>query len=89
MKHFIINSFRSMVYVAYFVLIAYMVLFAWTNRELLTTEFALIPAAAGPVSIAIGLFGGWVVATLVCGLIMTLLDIRDDLNDRLPDARED
>lgn len=89
MKHFIINSFRSMVYVAYFAIIAYVMLFGWTNRELLTAEFGLVPQATGAVSLLIGLFAGWVVASLVCGLIMTLLDIRDDLNDRLPDARED
>jgi hypothetical protein len=27
------------------------------------------------------------VATIVCGLLVTLLDIRDDINDRLPNAR--
>jgi hypothetical protein len=32
--------------------------------------------------------GGWVVASVVAGLIVTLLDIRDDINDRLPDARK-
>jgi hypothetical protein len=32
--------------------------------------------------------GGWVIASVVAGLIVTLLDIRDDINDRLPDARK-
>jgi hypothetical protein len=30
---------------------------------------------------------GWVGATVICGALVTLLDIRDDINDRLPDAR--
>jgi hypothetical protein len=30
---------------------------------------------------------GWIAATLVCGVLVTLLDIRDDINDRLPNAR--
>ena len=34
-------------------------------------------------------FGGWVAASVICGLIVTLMDIRDDINDRLPDARRD
>ena len=31
----------------------------------------------------------WVAASVVAGLIVTILDIRDDINDRLPDARRD
>ncbi len=89
MKVFIINSFRSMIYIAYLALIAYGVLFGWVNREVLNVEFGLSEAVAQPLSIVIGLVAGWIVASLVCGLIVTLLDIRDDINDRLPDARDD
>ena len=32
---------------------------------------------------------GWIVASVICGLIVAVLDIRDDINDRLPDARRD
>lgn len=89
MKIFIINSFRSMIYIAYVAIIAYGGLFGWVNRELLTTQFSINAQAAGALSILLGLVGGWIVASLVAGLIVTLLDIRDDINDRLPDARED
>ena len=37
-------------------------------------------------SIVLGLIAGWFVATIVCGVLVTLLDIRDDINDRLPKA---
>jgi hypothetical protein len=33
--------------------------------------------------------GSWIAASVVAGLIVTILDIRDDINDRLPDARRD
>jgi hypothetical protein len=39
------------------------------------------------VSIVAGLIIGWIAATLICGLLVTLLDIRDDINDRLPRAK--
>ena len=38
-------------------------------------------------SIVIGLIVGWIAATLICGVLVTLLDIRDDINDRLPRSK--
>lgn len=32
---------------------------------------------------------GFLIANVVGGLLLTILDIRDDINDRLPDARRD
>ena len=43
--------------------------------------------ALSVLSIVIGLIVGWVAATLICGVLVTLLDIRDDINDRLPRAK--
>ena len=43
--------------------------------------------ALSALSIVIGLIVGWVAATLICGVLVTLLDIRDDINDRLPRAK--
>jgi uncharacterized membrane protein (DUF106 family) len=91
-KFLIINSFRMMVYVAYFAIIGYGV---WTGLYNGGQISATLPGVAEGTSIAqaldvvLGFFGGWIVASLVCGLIVTLLDIRDDINDRLPDARQD
>ncbi len=56
MKFFIINSFRTMVYVAYIAIIVGGIALGLYNRGEFTGE---------------------------------LLDIRDDINDRLPDARRD
>ena len=90
MKFFIINSFRTMIYVAY---IAILVLGVgagfyqkgeWSNQVAgLTGSMAMIA------DIVVFAVGGWIAASLICGLIVTLLDIRDDINDRLPDARRD
>ena len=89
MKVFIINSFRSMVYIAFLAIIAYGGVTGWINRDLISEEFGVTMEAAAAIGIVGGLIAGWIGASLVCGLIVTLLDIRDDLNDRLPDARED
>jgi len=91
-KFFIINSFRMMVYVAYFAIIAYGV---WTGLYNGGAISATLPGVAEGTSmaqaldVALGLAGGWIVASIICGLIVTILDIRDDINDRLPDARQD
>jgi hypothetical protein len=90
MKFWIINSFRTAVYTAFFAIIAYGVVFGVVNGGDVTSR---IPGIDGDLAVAldvvVGLVGGWVVASLVCGLIVTFLDIRDDINDRLPDARRD
>jgi hypothetical protein len=90
MKFIIINSFRTMVYVAYISIIVGGFALGIYNRGNVTGE--LLGLSGGLAQIADVLilgFGGWVAASLICGLIVTLLDIRDDINDRLPDARRD
>ena len=47
----------------------------------------LQPSGLAALSIVAGLIMGWVAATIVCGVLVTLLDIRDDINDRLPRAK--
>ena len=95
MKFFIINSFRLMVYIAYIVIIAMGIFMGYYNgyvEEQSSVELLQI-GLEGPVAQVLTLVGltflGWVAASLICGLIVTFLDIRDDINDRLPDARRD
>ncbi len=94
MKFFIINSFRSLVYIAYFAVIIVFALGTFLERKAVNATFfdlfgrRLTEAGEGLVAIVAGLVVGWFVSTILCGLIVTLLDIRDDLNDRLPDARD-
>ncbi|MEM6626738.1 MAG: hypothetical protein AAF719_08550 [Pseudomonadota bacterium] len=94
MKFFIINSLRTVVYVAYFAIIAAYVFGSFLRRGDLSLIFEdlfgrrLAPAGEVAVSLGVGLFAGWLAATIICGLIVTLLDIRDDINDRLPDQRK-
>ena len=92
MKFFIINSFRLMVYVAYIVIILAGVFMGYWNgyvEPVSSAELILgVDGALGQALTLIALsFLGWMAASLVCGLIVTFLDIRDDINDRLPDAR--
>lgn len=93
MKVFIINSFRMIVYVAYFAIIAIQTAGFYVNRKEANDVFAELVGSrlnqAGEAAMAImaGLVSGWLGATLICGLLVTILDIRDDINDRLPDAR--
>ncbi|GGB57280.1 MULTISPECIES: hypothetical protein [Henriciella] len=90
MKFFIINSFRSMVYVAYIAIIVAGILMGVYQQGAFAGDLlGLEGTPARAVEIAIGALVGWIAASLVCGLIVTLLDIRDDINDRLPDARRD
>ncbi len=85
MKFLIINSFRSMVYVAYFAIIVFGVLVGVHSEGRIMSQ---IPGIEGQMAVILdvvgGLFVGWLASSLVCGLIVTILDIRDDLNDRLP-----
>ncbi len=119
MKFFIINSFRFLVYNAYFGIMALYTFGAFLERKQIqgvisqftTSGKVLVQrGAVGPdglvamdpvvdpgmvlsdpalsaLSIIIGLIVGWVAATLICGVLVTLLDIRDDINDRLPRAK--
>ena len=92
MKFIIINSFRSMVYIAYFAIIAYGAYTGYWNEGQISGALPMFEAGTGAaqaVDVIFGLIGGWIAASVVCGLIVTLLDIRDDINDRLPDARQD
>jgi len=94
-KFFIINSFRTMVYVAFFAIIGYGIYTGLFNNGQISanllSQFGLgvDPGFGQVLDVIIGGFAGWVVASVICGLIVTLLDIRDDINDRLPDARRD
>ena len=120
MKFFIINSFRSLVYIAYFGIIALYTFGAFLERQqiqevisqftgsgkVLVERGAIDPntnlvaleavmdrgmqlndGALSALAIVVGLIIGWVAATLICGVLVTLLDIRDDINDRLPRAK--
>lgn len=119
MKFFVINSFRFLVYNAYFGIIALYTFGAFLERaqiQDLISKFTssgkvlvergavgpdgmiamepvidpgmvLQPSALSALSIIVGLIVGWIAATLICGVLVTLLDIRDDINDRLPRAK--
>jgi len=120
MKFFIINSFRFLVYNAYFGIIALYTFGVFLERQQIqgiisqfTTsgkvlvDVGMVDPATGMVatapkvdpgmvlsdptlsalSIVVGLIVGWIAATLICGVLVTLLDIRDDINDRLPRAK--
>lgn len=90
MKFFIINSFRTMVYVAYIAIIVGGVgLGVYQSGEWSNAVLSVDGSVAQIADIVVFSLGGWIVASLICGLIVTLLDIRDDINDRLPDARRD
>lgn len=94
MKFFIINSFRLMVYVAYLATIIIGLLLAYYNAvpqkgAMVTDLVGITGPTAQVLSFAVLSVGSWVIASVVAGLIVTILDIRDDINDRLPDARRD
>jgi hypothetical protein len=94
MKFFIINSFRLMVYIAYLATIVIGLLLAYYNAvpqqgAMMTDLLGLTGTLAQVATFAAIAVGSWVVASVVGGLIVTILDIRDDINDRLPDARRD
>lgn len=94
MKFFIVNSFRFITYIAYFGIIIVQTFGFYIRRGDFNaqvwqplTNSNLTESGATAASIIFGLVSGWFVATIVCGLLVTLLDIRDDINDRLPNAR--
>lgn len=94
MKFFIINSFRLMVYVAYLATIVIGLLLAYYNavpqKGVMITDLIGVEGPMAQVLSFVALsVGSWIVASVVAGLIVTILDIRDDINDRLPDARRD
>lgn len=91
MKFWLINSLRTVTYVAYFAIIIYSVWIGFHNKGRvamdlnMTTDSALAPL----LDIIFFSVVGFLSATIICGLIMTIMDIRDDINDRLPDAHHD
>jgi hypothetical protein len=93
MKFFIINSFRLIVYLAYPAIIALYTFGSYIERAQVGEVFfqltggQLQDSGQTALAVVVGLIAGWFVATIVCGLLVTLLDIRDDINDRLPNAR--
>lgn len=120
MKFFIINSFRFLVYNAYFAIIALYTFGAYLERlqiqdiiskftssgkvlvergmvdpvtglvaqePMMDKGMVLADGSLAALSIVIGLIVGWIAATLITGVLVTLLDIRDDINDRLPRAK--
>ena len=93
MKFFIINSFRFIVYIAYFAIIALYAFGSYVQRAQVNDVFFqltgshLQDSSLAAVSILVGLISGWFASTIICGVLVTLLDIRDDINDRLPNAR--
>lgn len=94
MKFFIINSFRLMIYVAYIAIIVVGLGLAYYNGivhkgAFMSEVFGVEGGAGQALTFVFFAVGGWVVASVLGGLIVTLLDIRDDINDRLPDARRD
>ena len=90
MKFFIINSFRTMVYVAYVaVIIGGIGLGIYNQGNWSNQVLGMSGALAQIVDFLVFSFAGWIVASVTGGLIVPLLDIRDDINDRLPDARMD
>lgn len=90
MKFFIINSFRTMVYVAYIAIIVTGIALGLYNKGEFTGELIGLSGSMAQIAdFAVFTIGGWIAASLICGLIVTMLDIRDDINDRLPDARRD
>lgn len=89
MKFFVINSFRLMVYLVYPAFILYAAAIGWINAELISEKTTLELFAHPWASAILGLIMGWIIATLVAGLIVTLLDIRDDVNDLLRIVEEE
>lgn len=90
MKFIIINSFRMMVYVAFIaIILAGLALGIFQKGEFSAETLGLTGTLSQVADFVIFTVGGWIAASLICGLIVTLMDIRDDINDRLPDARRD
>lgn len=90
MKFFIINSFRTMVYVAYIAIIVGGIgLGIYQQGNWSADVLNLGGGLAQVADVLLFSLAGWIIASLICGLIVTLLDLRDDVNDRLPDARRD
>lgn len=88
-KFLIINSFRLMVYIAYFAIIIAGVCYGLSTGGSVSQSIMFVPEGMNALAdIIICGVGGFLTASLICGLIVTILDIRDDLNDRLPEARD-
>lgn len=92
MKFLLINNMRIIVYMTYFAIILYGIWTGLYNQGLVSAHLPAVAEGSGlakGLDVALGFFGGWIIASIVCGLVVTVLDIRDDINDRLPDARQD
>ncbi len=90
MKFIIINSFRMMVYVAFIaIILGGLALGIFQKGEFSAEALGLTGTMSQVADFVIFTVGGWIAASIICGLIVTLMDIRDDINDRLPDARRD
>ena len=94
-KFFIINTFRTVLYISYFATIAYGI---WTGvhnggnfSQSFFGTFGMNFGQGMSQFLDIVMLGGigFLIANVVGGLLLTILDIRDDINDRLPDARRD
>jgi hypothetical protein len=88
MKVFIINSLRLVVYVGFVLTWIAYIFGAYQNRMEIAMTIGLPEQYAGAASIGLGVLAGWIVSSVVFGIVATLLDIRDDINDRLPDSRK-
>lgn len=91
MKFWLINSLRTIVYVSYFAILGYGIWMGFLNQGGVTAALGLtVPDTLARILDVVICFGAaFLIASLVCGMIMTIMDIRDDINDRLPDAHHD
>lgn len=89
MKFIIINSFRMMVYIAFFAIIIFGICYGIAQEGAVSARLMFVPDDMRVIGdIVLCGLAGFLSATLICGLIATVLDIRDDLNDRLPHERQ-
>lgn len=94
-KFFIINTFRTVLYISYFATIAYGVVTGLYNNGDITRalfgEFGMEFGDGMAQLLDVAIAGGvaFLIANVIGGVLLTILDIRDDINDRLPDARRD
>jgi hypothetical protein len=89
MKVFIINSLRLVVYIGFVLTWIGYIFGAYQHRIEIAQAIGAPEQYASAVAIGGGVLAGWIVSSVVFGIVATLLDIRDDVNDRLPDARKD
>jgi hypothetical protein len=88
MKVFIINSLRLVVYIGFVLTWVAYIFGAYQHRIEIAQTIGLPEQYASAAAIGLGVLAGWIVSSVVFGIVATLLDIRDDINDRLPDSRK-